>query len=107
MLSDTVTGTLLFWVSYNLAEKDELVKPDKKTAETWNSFFSNVVHNLLIYKFPDRDIVNDPTSKFSLKYREHFWIFVIKNDIQNSESLKFCWGHRDRNRKIIFEITFK
>ena len=51
----------------NLSEKCEILKTDSETAETLNSFFSNIVKNLNISRYSEFDPVRENIVDPSLK----------------------------------------
>ena len=59
----------------NLTENGEYVKTEMKTAEVFNSFFSNIVKNLKIPQYSNSDPIaqniGDPTLKAIVKYKTH------------------------------------
>ena len=72
----------------SITEKSEIVK----TAETLNSFLSNIVKNLNISRYSEFDTVTeniaDPTLNSIFKYKDHPSILAIQNNCEN-ETLRF------------------
>ena len=84
-----VTDNKLFWKSVkpllsdksrirdriNISEKGKILKSESETAESLNSFFSNIVKNLNISRYSEFDPVTeniaDPTFKAIFKYKDH------------------------------------
>ena len=66
----------------NLTENGEYVKTEMKTAEVFNSFFSNIVKNIKIPYYSNFDpiaqIIEDPTLKPIVKYKNHSRILTIQ-----------------------------
>ena len=95
-----VTDNKLFWksvkplLSYksrirdriNICEKGEILKTESETAETLNSFFSNIVKNLNILRCIEFDSVTenmtDPTLKAIFKYKDHPSILAIQSNFK-------------------------
>ena len=65
----------------NISEKSEILKTESETAESLNSFFSNIVNNLNISRYSEFDSVKenitDPTLKAIFKYKDHINILAI------------------------------
>ena len=55
----------------NVSEKDEILKTKSETAETLNSFFSNIVKNLNILRYKEFDSVTENIADPTLKYKDH------------------------------------
>ena len=93
-----VTDNKLFWKSVkpllsdksrirdriNISEKGEILKTESETAETLNSFFSNIVKNLDFSRYSDSDYVTenitDPNLKAIFKYKHHPSILAIQSN---------------------------
>ena len=77
----------------NISEKGEILKTESETAETLNSFFSNMVKNLNISRYSEFDLLTgniaDPTLKAIFKYKNHPSILVIQT---NCEKETFCFS---------------
>ena len=100
-----VTDNKLFWKSVNLyfqtnsrkrdriniSEKGEILKTESKTAESLNSFISNIVKNLNISRYsefnPVTENIADPTVKAIFKYKDHPSIIAIQ---RNCGKETFC-----------------
>ena len=65
----------------NISEKDKILKTESETAESLNSFFSNIVKNLNISRYREFDLatenIADPTLKAIFKYKDHPRILAI------------------------------
>ena len=70
----------------NLNENGESVKTEMKTAEVFNSFFSNIAKNLKIPQNSNFDPIaqniEDPTLKAIVKYKNHPSILTIQAKIK-------------------------
>ena len=87
-----VTDNKLFWKSVKpllsnksrISEKGEILKTESETAETLNSFFSNIVKNLDFSRYSDSDYVTenitDPNLKAIFKYKHHPSILAIQSN---------------------------
>ena len=88
----------------HLNENGELIKSESETAEVLNNFFSNIVKNLKIPEFENRDLnaenIKDPVFRAILKYNKHPSIIAIKDKAKNA---KFSFEEVDKE-KIIKEI---
>ena len=69
----------------NISEKGEILKTESETAETLNSFFSNIV-NLNSSRYSEFDPVTeniaDPTLKAIIKYKDHPSIIAIQSNCE-------------------------
>ena len=83
--------------SITLVEKEEILQDEKKIAETFNSFFSNVVKELNIDI--NNDLINgdlqetDPILRSIEKYSKHHSIIKINEVTQNSNVNTFSFKH--------------
>ena len=90
-----VTDNKLFWKSVKplLSDKScirdrilEILKTESETAESLNSFFSNIIKNLNISRYSEFDPVTeniaDPTLKAIFKYKEHPVILPIQSNCE-------------------------
>ena len=112
-----ITDNKLFWKSVkpllsekshirdriSITEKSEIVK----TAETLNSFFSNIVKNLNISRYSEFDTVTeniaDPTLNSIFKYKDHPSILAIQNNCEN-ETLRFSEVNIEDIKKDILKL---
>ena len=64
-----------------------------ETAKVLNAFFSNVVQNVNIFRFPDSDLliwnIRDLTLKAILKYRKHPSIIATESRYRDVSSVSF------------------
>ena len=76
----------------NISEKEEILKTEPETAETLNSFFSNIAKNLNISRYSELDPViknkADPTLKAIFRYKEQPRILAIHSNYEK-ESFRF------------------
>ena len=100
-----VTDNKLFWISVkpllsdksrlrdriNISEKGKILKTESETAESLNSFFSNIVKNLNILRYSEFDPVTeniaDPTLKAIFKYKDHPRILAIQSNCEKEAFL--------------------
>ena len=72
-----------------LVEKDEIIRDETVIAETFNTFFTNIVSNLKITPYFDsgfkEDLINADEAIMAIaeKYEKHPSIIKIKNFTQN------------------------
>ena len=70
-----LSNKLLHKEKISLSENGEILKTDRITVKILNTFFSNVVQNLIISRFPDSDPlirnIIDLTLKAILSYKKH------------------------------------
>ena len=75
-----------------ISENSEIVKTESKTAETLNSFFSNIVKNLNISRNSVFDSVTEniayPTLKAIFKYKDRPSMLAIKSNCEK-ETFRF------------------
>ena len=68
----------------NISEKCEILKTESETAQTLNTFFSNIVKNLNISRYNEFGFVTknigDPTLKAFVKYKDHPSILAIQSN---------------------------
>ena len=101
-----VTDNKLFWESVkpllsdksrirdriSINEQGDILKTKSETAETLNSFFSNIKKNLNILRYSEFDPVTenvaDSTLKAVFKYKEHPSILAIQS---SCEKETFCF----------------
>ena len=76
-----------------------------ETAKVFNTFFSNVVQNLNISRFPDSDPlirnIKDPALKAILKYRKHPSIIAIESKYRQASSFSFVEVNEANIEKVI------
>ena len=75
----------------NISEKGEILKTKSETAETLNSFFSNI-KNLNISRYsefdPATENIADLTFKATFKYKDHPSILAIQSNCEK-EAFRF------------------
>ena len=116
-----VTDNKLFWKSVkpllsdksrirdriNISEKGKILKTDSETAESLNSFFSNIVKNLNISRYSEFDTVTeniaDPTLKAIFKYKEHPSILAIQSHCEK-ETFRFSEVNIEDIKKDILKL---
>ena len=90
-----------------LIEEDEIVESDSNTAQTLNTFFSNIVSNLKIAEYtncdPVSNSINDPVIKSIVKYRNHPSILKIAEVCNRKQCSIFSFSHVDK-AEILKEI---
>ena len=73
----------------SINEKGEILKTESETAETLNSFFSNIVKNLDFSRYSDSDYVTenitDPNLKAIFKYKHHPSILAIQSNCKKKK----------------------
>ena len=76
----------------NINEEGKILKTESETAESLNSFFSNVVKNLNISRYSEFDPVTentaDPTLTAIFKYKDHPSILGIQSHCEK-ETFRF------------------
>ena len=76
----------------NISEKGKILTTESETAESLNSFFSNIVKNLNISRDSEFDPVKentaDPTPKAVFKYKDHPTILAIQSHCEK-ETFRF------------------
>ena len=80
-----------------MVEKNEIINNEEKFAETFNTFFTNIVSNLKIPPYQDTDFakgidpvaVDDPITFIPEKYKNHPRIIVIKKFCHENKSFNF------------------
>ena len=118
---ETVTDNKLFWKSVkpllsdksrirdriNISEKGKILKTESETAESLNSFFSNIVKNLNISRYSEFDPVTeniaDPTLKAIFKYKEHPSILAIQSHCEK-ETFRFAKVNIEDIKKGILKL---
>ena len=79
-----------------------------ETANVLNTFFSNVVSNLNISRFPNSDPlirnIKDPTLKAILKYRKHPSITDIESRYKDVSSFNFAEVNEGDIEKEVFNL---
>ena len=104
----SITDNKLFWKTVSplftekngfnnnkiaIVEGGKVWTDDTKIAETWNSFFGNIVNTLNIEKdesiFSDTGNETDPLLRAIKKYRKHRSILGIKQYIKNPTEFPF------------------
>ena len=92
----------------NISEKDEILKTERETAETLNSFFSNIAKNLNISRYSELDPVTknkaDPTLKAIFRYKEHPRIFALHSNYEK-ESFHFLEIYIEDIKKNILKLV--
>ena len=77
----------------SISENGEILNIELETAETLNSFFSNIVKNLNILRCsevnPVTENITDPTPKAIFKYKDHPSIPAIQT---NCKKETFCFS---------------
>ena len=117
----SVTDNKLFWKSVkpllsdksrirdriNISEKGEILKTESETAETLNSFFSNIVKNLNISRYSEFNPVTentaDPTLKAIFKYKDHPSIRAIQSNCEK-ETFHFSEVNMEDIKKDILRL---
>ena len=73
----------------SISEKSEILKSESETAETLNSFFSNIVKNLNISRYSEFDSVTeniaDPTLKGIFKYKGYPSLLEIQTIVKKKQ----------------------
>ena len=91
----------------NRSEKSGILKTDSETAETLNSFFSNIVKNLTISRYSEFDSVTekiaDPTPKAIFKYKDHPSILAIQRNCEK-ETFRFSEVNIEDIKKDILRL---
>ena len=80
-----------------MIEKNEIIKNEEKIAETFNTFFANIVSNLKIppHQYTDfaggvdPKVGDDPITFISEKYKIHAIIIAIKKFCRENKSFNF------------------
>ena len=92
----------------HLNENGELLNSESETAGVLNNFFSNIVKNLKIPEYENRDRnfenVKDPVLRAILKYKNHPSITVIKEKAKNSV-FSFYEVDKDKIKKEINRLN--
>ena len=86
-----------------MVEKNEIINNEEKIAETFNTFFTNIVSNLKIPPYQDTDFArgidpvvgDDPITFIMEKYKNHPSIITIKNFCHENDSFSFETIKRD------------
>ena len=95
----------------NLTEKGKYVKTEMKTAEVFNSFFSNIVKNLKIPQYsnfhPIAQNIEDPTLKAVVKYKSHPSILTIQTKYKVNNKFSFTEVTTQHIEKEIFHLETK
>ena len=91
----------------NISEKGEILKTESETAETLNSFFSNIVKNLNISRYsefnPVTENIADPTLKAIFKYKDHPSILAIQSNCEK-ETFRFSEVNIEDIKKDILRL---
>ena len=115
-----VTDNKLFWKSVkplsdksritdriNISEKCEILKTESETAETLNSFFSNIVKNLNLLRYSEFDPVTeniaDPTLKAIFKYKDPPSILAIQSNCEK-ETFRFSELNTEDIKRNILKL---
>ena len=76
----------------NISKKGKILKTESETAESLNSFFSNIVKNLNISRYSEFDLVTeniaDPTLKAIFKCKDHPSTLAIQSHCEK-ETFRF------------------
>ena len=92
----------------NISEKSKIVKTESETAESLNSFFSNIVKNLNISRYSEFDPVTeniaDPTLKAIFKYKDHPSILAIQSHCEK-ETFRFSEVNIEDIKKDILKLN--
>ena len=95
----------------NLTENGKYIKTKMKTAEVFNSFFSNVVKNLKIPQYSNSDPIaqniEDPTLKAIEKYKNHSSILTIEAKYKGKNNFSFTEVTRQNIKKEIYDLETK
>ena len=91
----------------NISEKGKILKTESETAESLNSFFSNIVKNLNISRYSEFDPVTeniaDPTLKAIFKYKDHPSILAIQSHCEK-ETFRFSEVNIEDIKKDILKL---
>ena len=92
----------------NISEKGKIIKTESETAESLNSFFSNIVKNLNISRYSEFDPVTeniaDPTLKAIFKYKDHPSILAIQSHCEK-ETFRFSEVNIEDIKKDILKLN--
>ena len=99
LLSDEIVNS----PKITLVENNEIINNEGKIAETFNTFFTDIVHNLKIPPYQDTDFArgidpvagDDPTTFILENYKTHPSIVTIKNLCHENSSFNFETIKRD------------
>ena len=95
----------------NLTENGEYVKTDMKTAEVFNSFFSNILKDLKIPQYSNFDPIaqniEDPILKAIVKYKSHPNILTIQAKYKGKNKFSFIEVTTQDIEKEIFDLETK
>ena len=95
----------------NLTENGEYVKTDMKTAEVFNSFFSNILKGLKIPQYSNFDPIaqniEDPILKAIVKYKSHPNILTIQAKYKGKNKFSFIEVTTQDIEKEIFDLETK
>ena len=116
-----VTDNKLFWKSVkpllsdkslirdriNISEKGKILKTRSETAESLNSFFSNIVKNLNISRYsefdPAPENIADPTLEAIFKYKDHPSILAIQSHCEKG-TFRFSEVNIENIKKDILKL---
>ena len=116
-----VTDNKLFWKSVkpllsdksrirdriNISEKGKILKTESETAESLNSFFSNIVKNLNVSRYSEFDPLTeniaDPTLKAIFKCKDHPSILAIQSHCEK-ETFRFSEVNIEDIKKDILKL---
>ena len=91
----------------NISEKGEILKTESETAETPNSFFSNIVKNLNISRYgefnPVTENIADPTLKTIFKCKDHPSRLAIQSN-REKETFRFSNVNIEEINKDILRL---
>ena len=95
----------------NVTENGEYIKTEMKTAEVFNSFFSNIVKNIKIPQYSNFDPIaqniEDPTLKALVKYKSHPSILTIQAKYKSKNRLSLTEETTQDIEKEIFDLETK
>ena len=91
----------------NISEKGKILKTESETAESLNSFFSNIAKNLNISRYSGFDPVTEnianPTLKAIFKYKDHPSILAIHSHCEK-ETFRFSEVNIEDIKKDILKL---
>ena len=95
-----------------LTENCKYVKTEMKTAEIFNSFYSNIVKNLKICQYSNFDPIEQniehPTLKAIVKYKNHQNVFTIQAKYKGKNKFSFTEvTKQDIEKENIFDLETK
>ena len=88
----------------NISEKGKILKTESETAESLNSFFSNIVKNLNISRYSEFDPVTENTTlKAIFKYKDHPSTLAIQSHCEK-ETFRFSEVNIEDIKKDILKL---